>query len=93
MKMNFAIRIKELPKSIIRKYILFSCLLSAISFVLFYILKSINGYGSMYKQHYYILSELFLFLFFFGFFIFWGIIRVILWLEDGKREDLKKNSH
>lgn len=86
--MNFTTRIKELPKSIIRKYIVFSCVIPAISFLLFYILKSINGYGSMYKESYYILSELFLFLFFFGFFIFWGIIRIILWVEDGNKDNL-----
>lgn len=83
--MNFTVRIKELPKGIMRKYVVISCAISATSFVLFCILKSINGYGSMYKESYYILSELFLFIFFFGFFIFWGIIRIVLWVKDGNK--------
>ncbi|RXM44958.1 hypothetical protein BOW55_16780 [Flavobacterium sp. YO12] len=83
--MNFATRIKELPKSIMRKYIVFSYVIPVISFVLFYILKSINGYGIIYKESYYVASEMFLFLFFFGFFIFWAIIRVRLWVQDGNK--------
>ena len=83
--MNFTARIKELPKSTIRKYTVISCAIPAISFLLFYIFKNINGYGSMYIKSYYVLSELFLFLFFFGFFIFWSIIRVRLWMQDGNK--------
>jgi len=90
MEMNFTARIKELPKAIIRKYIVYSCIIPVTSFVLFYIFKSINGYGNIHNQTYYILSELFLFLFFFGFFIFWGIIRITLWVEEGNKDDSNK---
>lgn len=90
MKMHFIDKFKGLSKGLLRKYIVISCLIPVSSFVLFYIFKSINGYGDMYSQTYYFLSELFFFLFFFGIFIFWGIIRIMIWVLDGHKEDLNE---
>lgn len=70
-------RIKHLPQGVLRLFLVFSILIPLISMIL--VIQSED------EDQKAVMS----FMAFFGFLIFWLLVRIILWVTDGFKEDRK----
>ena len=76
---RFIKRLKQMPQGSLRLLILISILIPVVSLLVWF---NVNGWAK-YKR----IESISLFLFFFGYFIFWGIAGLIIWIKDGYRGD------
>ncbi|QEE49124.1 hypothetical protein FUA48_05870 [Flavobacterium alkalisoli] len=76
---RFIERLKQMGKGNLRLLVIISVLIPFISFIVWF---NVEGWVK-YKT----LESASLFICFFGFFIFWAVVRLVLWIKDGYKED------